>query len=97
MKKALLLVALLGSIGVAQASELMYLTNKAGGLIVFNTEQCSRFSDAREMYTRSPNGKTDSGCWHYTEGDSYVKVIYNDNSAYTYPVKDLVFASDLKK
>ena len=98
MKKALLLVALLATVGVAQAKDIAYTGNKDGGAIILTDQVCNGRdkSDGVVMYARGKYGKTDFGCWFYQAESNFVKVRYNDGSTYTYPVGGFTFYDDKK-
>lgn len=98
MKKALLLVALLATIGVAQAKDVAYTENNAGGVIILTDRLCNGrdTGDGAVVYARGSGGKTVYGCWFYQAESNFVGVRYNDGNTYTYAVRGFTFYDDKK-
>jgi hypothetical protein len=98
MKKALLLVALLATVGVAQAKDVAYIANKDGGAIILTDRLCNGrdTSNGMVVYARGNGGKTSFGCWFYQAESNFVGVGYSDGNTYTYPVRGFTFYDDKK-
>ena len=98
MKKALLLVALLATVGVAQAKDIAYVKNQNNGQIIFTNLYCNG-NDERgglRMYARSGNGQTTYGCWFFNKDSAFIPAVYDDGSRYSYPVNSFIFFDDKK-
>ena len=59
------------------------MPNKAGGEIVLVDKICPGYKHIMQAYTYLPSGKTMTGCWFYQDG--MVRVVWDDNTEYTYP------------
>lgn len=95
MKKALLLVALLGSIGVANA-ESWSMNNRDGGKIVLTSDVCvykgTTYKNLNNSYSYGSDSEVINGCWKMRDGnvfvlwsapstkDGYVERIYSPSS-----------------
>ena len=85
MKRLLVAAAFVPLLAHADTWE---MPNQSGGKIVLNDSVCiakggKRYESLRSMFAVSGTGKTFSGCWYVADG--WVRVIYEDNTEYTYP------------
>jgi hypothetical protein len=94
MTKLLLGLLLVSNLAKAESwSESWYETqNTANGKIILLNIDCVQPANKKimkRMYTTAEEGKTSLGCWRHQNNDIYV--IYDDNDAYTYPLKIFTF------
>ena len=87
----LIMLALLFVTSTAQATAFA-ARNANGGEIVVTDQPCylhgEYLSALRSMFTRSPGGQTQYGCWYYEA--SYINVVYDDGDRRSYPAARFV-------
>jgi hypothetical protein len=72
MKKVLLLVALLVTVGVAQANNVTYqMLNKEGGSIILTAEPCivggKNWVEMKKIYSYGGEGTVNEGCFGFKD------------------------------
>ena len=92
MKRLLLIAAFVAAPAMADS---WAMPNQTGGEIVLVDRLCPGYKHIMQAYTYLPNGKTMTGCWFYQDG--MVRVVWSDNTEYTYPADKFYEKSKSKK
>lgn len=81
---ALMLVAM-----GARASDIAFISNRAGGQIVLTDAKIPICQGAMAAFTRAPGGRTLFGCW--AASNQHVTIEWADGDIRTYPVASFLF------
>ena len=94
MKKLILTICLTALSLAAKADPIGYITNEAGGQIIFTSETCrlrgETFPELKRVFTFTRNGDTVEGCYYYESRSQLVMVVWADNGQRsTFPLRNV--------
>lgn len=93
--KTLLIALILAFATTATAADVAYLPNKSGGRIVFTDTACTQGGNL--VFSDLKTGQVIHGCWFYNKPDTHIRVLWEDNELYQYPLSHLVLTEYGKK
>lgn len=83
------------------AKDIGYISNKAGGRIVFTNTTCvspqgKTYEGMYQLNSYDGVGKTDMGCYYLDMDSGNLKAVWEDGSQYTYPVENVILFNKSK-